>query len=65
MYKRQPTGSNWSDSANFVETVRYAREHIAPERLLGFLQTVWKPTLESERDRYIDAIAQVARARAL
>lgn len=62
-YDQAATGSNWSDPGNFEGVVRYAREHIAPERLLGFLQTVWKPTLESERERHLDAIAQVARAR--
>ena len=54
-----PTGSNWSTDVNFERTVAYCREHIAPERLLGFLQTVWKPTLEACRNRHMQAIEQV------
>jgi hypothetical protein len=62
-YDQVPTGSNWSSSENFGGTVEYARRTIAPERLKGFLQTVWKPTLEVVRDRHLAAIEQVARAR--
>lgn len=60
-----PTGSNWSSPENFAGTVEYARRHIAPERLKGFLQTVWKPTLEIERERHLAAIAQLGSAKAL
>lgn len=44
-YDQIPTGSNWTTPDNFEGTVRFCREHIAPERLIGFLQTVWHPTL--------------------
>ena len=57
-----PTGSNWSNSVNFGKTVDYCRNVIAPERLCGFLQTPWKPTLEVERTRHTEAIDQVGRA---
>jgi hypothetical protein len=62
-YDQIPTGSNWTSPENFGGTVAYARRTIAPERLKGFLQTVWKPTLEIVRDRHLAAIEQVARAR--
>jgi hypothetical protein len=62
-YDQIPTGSNWSSDVNFERTVRFCREHIAPERLFGFLQTVWKPTLAACRDRHLRAIEQVRRAR--
>lgn len=62
-YDQVPTGSNWSTPDNFGRTVTFGREHIAPERLLGFLQTAWKPTLEVCRDQHMAAIEQVSSAR--
>ena len=61
-YDQVPTGSNWSDAGNMQGTVGFCRAHIAPERLLGFLQTVWRPTLASCRDRHLDAIARAGQA---
>ncbi|MDP6776008.1 MAG: Tat pathway signal protein [Candidatus Latescibacteria bacterium] len=61
-YDQIPTGSNWSCPENFQKTVTYARRHIAPERLLGFLQTVWRPTLGECRDRHIEAIDLLTKA---
>lgn len=58
-----PTGSNWSNDVNFGRTVQFCRQNIALERLLGFLQTSWKPTLAECRQKHIDALQQVARAR--
>ena len=62
-YDQVPTGANWSCDTNFGDTVKFAKERIAPERLKGFLQTIWKPTLPKHRDRHLAAIEQVARAR--
>jgi hypothetical protein len=61
-YDQVPTGSNWSTPTNFGRTVEYCRERIAPERLYGFLQTPWKPTLEACRQRHLEAIQQVGQA---
>jgi hypothetical protein len=61
-YDQVPTGSNWSSDANFERTVDWCRQHVAPERLLGFLQTSWKPTLEERRDKHEQAIDQVGQA---
>lgn len=55
-YDQVPTGSNWTVPQNIANTVAYCREHIAPERLLGFMQTVWRPTLEECRERHMQAI---------
>jgi hypothetical protein len=44
--------------------VNYARRHIAPERLVGFLQTVWRPTVEECRPKHMNAIRLAAKARA-
>jgi hypothetical protein len=62
-YDQIPTGSNWSTPENFGLTVQFCREHIAPERLLGFLQTPWMPTLEERHAHHLAAIEQAARAR--
>lgn len=51
-----PTASNWPSSSNFSNTVSFAMEHISPERLYGFLQTTWKPTLLERRYRHLEAI---------
>lgn len=59
-----PTGSNWANPINFEQTPRFCREHIAPERLNGFLQSVWQPTLTEYRSRHTEAIEQIRRARA-
>ena len=63
-YDQVPTGSNWSVPENFQKTVTCCRKHIAPERLFGFLQTAWKPTLEACRQGHIQAIELAGRARA-
>ena len=44
--------------------VEYCRKKIAPSRLKGFLQTPWLPTLETFRQKHIEAIDQVAAAMA-
>ncbi len=62
-YDQVPTGSNWTERDNFEKTVAFCREHIAPERLKGFLQTVWKPTLEATRARHLEAIECIKRAK--
>jgi len=62
-YDQVPTGSNWGTAENFGKTVRFCRERIAPERLAGFLQTVWRPTTEEFRQKHLEAIDQVAQAR--
>lgn len=61
-FDQVPTASNYENSRNFGETVRYCRRKIAPERLKGFLQTPWSPTLERFRQHHIEAIEQVAAA---
>ncbi len=59
-FDQVPTGSNHSNDINFRETVTYCEKKIAPERLKGFMQTVWRPTLPACQQKHIDAIDQVA-----
>ncbi len=70
-FDQVPTTANWPDpissgstlsSRNLENTVAFCREHIAPERLLGFLQTAWKPLVEAKREYHMEAIEQMARA---
>lgn len=61
-FEQVPTGSNWSTPTNFGQTVEYCRACVHPDRLLGFLQTVWRPTLPAYRQRHLDAIAQARAA---
>lgn len=61
-YDQIPTGSNWTNPQNFERTVEFCRRRLAPERLSGFLQAPWHPTLPAFRDHHLAAIDQVARA---
>ena len=61
-YDQFPTGSNWICQENFGNMVEYCKKNIAPERLLGFLQTTWYPTLNACRDRQIQAVELVGNA---
>lgn len=62
-FEQIPTGSNWSNDVNFERTVQFCHQNVPPERLLGFLQTTWKPTLAECRRKHLDALQQIARAR--
>ena len=62
-YDQVPTGSNDFDRANFADTVRFCTGRLAPERLLGFLQTVWRPTLPEFQVRHLEAIDTFRQAR--
>ncbi|MFC1676274.1 Tat pathway signal protein [Planctomycetota bacterium] len=61
-YDQIPTGSNFASPENFGMTVDYCKKHIGKERLLGFLQTPWRPTLETYRQHHLEAVRQVGRA---
>jgi len=56
-YDQIPTGSYHSDNEkNILGTVQFAEKNIDNSRLLGFLQTFWKPTLEEYRERILKGI---------
>ncbi|MBY5959177.1 family 20 glycosylhydrolase [Membranicola marinus] len=53
-YDQIPTGSFHTNNAtNIGRTVEFSKEHISDDKLLGFLQTIWKPTIE-DSDRHSD-----------
>jgi hypothetical protein len=58
-----PTGSNWSFPTCFERTVEYCSKTIAQDKLKGFLQTIWRPTLPVCREVHLAAIDQVEKAR--
>lgn len=62
-YDQIPTGSNHSTPTNFGDTVEFCKERIAPERLKGFFQTIWRPTTEEFRQQHLEGIEQIGAAR--
>jgi len=62
-YDQIPTGSICSAQENLEKTVSYCSRRIAHERLFGFLQTVWRPTISSFRRKHLNAINAVSRAK--
>ena len=37
----------------------YCRKHVPSQRLLGFMMTTWRPTLEAWRQAHLDAVQEV------
>ncbi len=62
-FEQIPTGSNWSDPTNFEGTVKFCAEYLDPAKLLGFMTAPWKPTLKECRQRHIETVEQVGRAK--
>jgi len=60
-YEQIPTASNWVERENFAKIVEFCRRRIHPSRLLGFLQTVWLPTVEPNRTRHFQAVDAVGK----
>jgi len=54
-----PTGSNWSVNDNVSATVSFAKKHIAPERLKGFLAAQWVKTLPQFEKMHEEQIDQM------
>lgn len=61
-FEQVPAAANWTDAGNFEATVEFCTKSIAPERLAGFMQTVWRPTLVECKDRHDEAIAVAGKA---
>jgi hypothetical protein len=63
-YDQIPTGSYHTDNdKSFARTVRFCKENIDNESLLGFLQTFWKPTIEEYRERILKGIRLAGKAK--
>jgi hypothetical protein len=61
-YDQVPTASTWTTCESVARTVEFCLANIAPRRLHGFLQTVWKPTLEETLDLHMEALELAGRA---
>ena len=61
-YDQVPTGSSHSNPDNFGLTVEYCKKVINPDRLLGFMQTAWRPTLPACTNRHLETVDQVSEA---
>ena len=65
-YDQIPTGSNHMHNPKSIgNTVKFCKEHIDDSRLLGFLQTFWKPTIETYRKLILEGIELTGEAKKL
>ncbi len=56
-YDQIPTGTyDGKNAQNFSSTVQFCNSQIVNSRLNGFLQTFWKPTIESYRQDILKGI---------
>ncbi len=67
-YDQVPAGSiwlngHWNNDGNLERLVKHNRNIIAPERLKGFMQTVWMPTLNPCFDVHYKAIDIMKKAK--
>ena len=59
-FDQMPCATNWNNPDNMGQVVDYCLRHIAPERLLGFLFTPWKPTKAACIDAHHEYLKLVA-----
>jgi hypothetical protein len=60
-YDQFPAGSIDVCDSNFPDTIPFVQKHLPSNRVLGFMQTTWRPMLEPYRDRFelgIEAFAE-------
>ena len=63
-YDQIPTGSNDQNNPKSIgNTVSFCSRHIDDNRLLGFLQTLWMPTIEEFRNPILQAVDLIGEAR--
>jgi hypothetical protein len=58
-----PAASNDVVSSNFPDTVSWTQQNLPRNRVLGFMQTTWRPMMPEYRPQFDDAIAQIAAGR--
>ncbi len=63
-YDQIPTGSYHAENErSFMNTVQFCEKNIEEKRLLGFLQTFWKPTIEENRERILKGVELAGEAK--
>lgn len=58
-----PAGSIDLEDDNFPDTIPFVQWHLPSSKVLGFMQTTWRPMLEPYRNRFERGIEQMAEAR--
>lgn len=58
-----PTGSNWERPENLGRMVEYCGANISKDRLKGFMQAPWAPTVPDRRHYHLSALDIVIRAK--
>jgi len=64
-YDQVPTASNWAKDENYEETVRHLSKMLSSDKLLGFMQTPWKPTLQKYKQDILQSISLMDEAHRL
>ena len=58
-FDQVPTSSITEHVDGFQQTMRYCHDHISPERCLGYMQTVWAPTLRHYAENHNTAVSDL------
>ncbi len=69
-YDQVPTGGYYeiqkgvvNNDVSIMKTVQFGEKNISDARLLGFMQTIWRPTLEAYRNRILEGIGLISEAK--
>jgi hypothetical protein len=64
-YDQMPGGSNYYEGSDqcFFNNVKFCRQNIADQRLLGFIQSPWKYTIEENRAHILKSIELAGEAK--
>ena len=64
-FDQVPGGSNYYENTDncFINNVKFCTENVADSRLLGFIQSPWKYTLEENRERILKSIELAGEAK--
>ncbi len=64
-FDQVPGGSNYYENTDecFINNVKFCTENIGDSRLLGFIQSPWKYTLEENRERILKSIELAGEAK--
>jgi hypothetical protein len=59
-FDQVPAGSVDVTDDNFPDTVTWVQQHLPSKRIIGFMQTTWRPLLERYRDRFELGVEKLA-----
>ena len=64
-FDQVPGGSNYYEGTEkcFFNNVKFCSENVADQRLLGFIQSPWKYTVEKNRTHILQSIGQAGDAK--